>query len=134
MALRPDDPLLYLIQFFRRSSQPVLRACIIGPSLSGRHSLSLKLSETFNIPLIDDQRLLDNAEPQLKKIAKDYHRKHKLLPPELAFSLLRPVIFSDECIAKGWILCGYPQSRAQDEYFRKNGINAQKTGKNSGRL
>ncbi|GAU94909.1 hypothetical protein RvY_06608 [Ramazzottius varieornatus] len=127
VAFRPDDPLLYLIQYFRRNCQPALRACVIGPSLSGRHSISRKLSEAFGVPLVDDHRLLNEADPQLRNMVKTFHQKHKLLSPQLAFSLVRPVIFGEECIAKGWILCGYPQSRAQDAYFRKNGINAQKT-------
>ncbi|XP_055357813.1 adenylate kinase 8-like [Paramacrobiotus metropolitanus] len=56
-----------------------------------------------------------------------FHDKCEPLPPEMAYSLIRQRIFSDDCIAKGWILCGFPETRAQDDLFRRQGISPLKT-------
>lgn len=118
-----------LVHYFMRQSQRVLRVAIIGAPLSGRHTLALHLADVFDVPLLTFDRLYEIADPKLQAATAVYHEKNEPLPPELAFSLLRQQVFSDECVLKGWIMCGFPETRAQEVMFCRQGIRPQKTSK-----
>lgn len=126
VALRPPNPVKALVRYFMRKSQTNLRIAIIGAPFSGRRSLALQLAEIFDVPILEYDRLCESADPQVVAAAAPYYRKHEPLPPEVAFSLLRQRIFDGECVEKGWILCGFPETRGQDELFRHQGIRPQK--------
>ncbi|XP_055327419.1 adenylate kinase 8-like [Paramacrobiotus metropolitanus] len=124
---RPENPVQGLIRYFMRNIRQVIKIAIIGPPLSGRRTLATQLAEVFDVPLLDYDRLYETVDPQLQMAVTPFHDKCEPLPPEMAYSLIRQRIFSDDCIAKGWILCGFPETRAQDDLFRRQGISPLKT-------
>ena len=129
LATRPREPMPMLIRYFLRRSRSVIRVAVTGPPYSGRHALARKIADSYDLPFIDPDALYATAEPPMQALIRAYRRKKRVLPPGLAFSLLRQQIFSDDCQDRGWVLCGFPETRAQDDLFRRCGICAQKTSK-----
>ncbi|OQV17608.1 putative Adenylate kinase 8 [Hypsibius exemplaris] len=127
VATRPIDPIPALVRYFLRQSPSIVRVTVTGPPFSGRHVLARKIADTYDLPFIEPDALMASSEPQIRALVKQYRKKRRALPPGLAFTLLRQKIFSDECVEKGWVLCGFPETRAQDDLLRRRLICAQKT-------
>lgn len=101
---KPEDPLEYMINWFKRESDPVPKIAVIGPPSSGRHSVAQTLSEKLGAVLV-------KASPHAKGDDE--------IVSELTNRLRAP---GSEPVRRGYILEDLPKNKRQALLLQQNGI------------
>lgn len=123
----PDDPLEYLQKSF--SSPTPIRVILSGGPGSGKGTQSRLLAEKYNLLAINSNKLLIREFEQGSEIGhriESYLRKAALVPDEIYVELIIKEVRTAEENYKGWVLDGFPQTRAHAIYLQNAGISPQK--------
>lgn len=123
----PDDPLEYLQKSF--SAPTPLRIMFSGGPGSGKGTQSELLAKKYNLLAINARKLLirefDEGTEMGHRI-EAYLRKAALVPDEIYVELIIREVRRAEKDYQGWVLDGFPQTRAHAISLQNAGISPQK--------
>ncbi|XP_059148511.1 adenylate kinase 8-like [Physella acuta] len=130
---KPEDPLVFLINLLKKENDDVPQICILGAPCSGKRSIAKLVSTKLRCVHIVPKQLLEDCDIALKKKLAKYlnsldNTKAALwerlpqIPPELLVKILKERLNFPDCIKKGWVLEGIPQTREQALSMQENGI------------
>lgn len=123
----PEDPLEFLQKSF--STPTCLRIILFGRPGSGRHSQSKLLAEKYNLLSINTRRVLIREFQEGTDIGhqiETYLRKFAVIPDEIYIKAIMREVERAERDFNGWILDGFPQTRAHAIYLQNAAISPQK--------
>lgn len=119
-----DDNMLYntmknCLHYRPYSNAPLrmLRICIIGPCASGRTTQCQEIAKTYGVVHVDLADLLRKKQEAqglpVEEIPPEY------LSDEEACALVGARLRQADCVRKGWVLDGFPKTKAQAEFLRQ---------------
>jgi len=101
---RPEDPLDYMINWFKRESDPIPKVAVIGAPASGKHSVAADLAKKLGAVLV-------KASPHAKS--------DKEIVNELTDRLRAP---GSEPVRRGYVLEDLPKNKRQALLLQQHGI------------
>eukprot|EP00440_Ansanella_granifera_P009994 gb/GFBE01010838.1/.p1 GENE.gb/GFBE01010838.1/~~gb/GFBE01010838.1/.p1 ORF type:complete len:468 (+),score=131.07 gb/GFBE01010838.1/:1-1404(+) len=102
---------------FSNAPLRMLRICIVGPCGSGRTTQCEQIAKTFGVVHVDLAQLLrEKQEAEGQPVTE--------VPPEFlsdeeACALIGARLRQTDCVRKGWVLDGFPKTKAQAEFLRQ---------------
>ncbi|XP_032904569.1 adenylate kinase 8 [Amblyraja radiata] len=119
---RPQDPIQYMIDHFKTENDEVPRIFLLGPPVSGKHSIAKMLCDqiTTNLLTLDDM-LTDVISESAEEI-RILKAKSRDIPNTLWAKLILERLSKTDCIKRGWVLVGFPQTREQARAIQEIGI------------
>jgi len=93
------------------------RVCILGPCGSGRTTQCRAMAKRFGLVHVDLAQLL--RQKQEAEGAEVQEVPPELLSDEDACALIGARLRQTDCVRKGWVLDGFPKTRAQAEFLRQ---------------
>jgi len=108
-------------------NQP-LRVIIIGGPASGKGTQCEYIASKYGLVHLSTGEILREAVSKNKgtigHIAKHYMDLGELVPDEVMIKIVGDRLKEDDCQRNGWLLDGFPRTKAQAEYFSNMGIAA----------
>ncbi|GBD25538.1 Adenylate kinase [bacterium HR30] len=101
------------------------RIVLIAPPGAGKSTQATRLAEQFGIPWISTGELLRAAVREgtpLGQSARAYMERGEMVPDDVVIALVQERLASADC-QNGFILDGFPRTRAQAEALRAAGVN-----------
>lgn len=98
-----------------------MRIALLGPPGSGKGTQGVVLREAYGIPHVSSGDLLRAAVrdgTELGRQAKTFMDAGKLVPDDLVLAMMKERLAKDDC-RKGFLLDGFPRTRAQAEALTK---------------
>lgn len=91
------------------------RICVLGPCASGRTTQCSLLSRRLGVVHVDLATLLREKQAgcQFEEVPPDF------VGDEEACALIGVRLRQTDCVRKGWVLDGFPRTRAQAEFLRQ---------------
>lgn len=123
----PEDPLAFLEATFQKKTP--LRLMIAGIPGSGKGCQCQLLAEKYGIVHIsagDMLREVTHSDSQVAKEISQHIMNGTLVPDNLFVSMVIREVKKAEAQNIGWILDGFPRTRAQAIYLQTSGISPQK--------
>ncbi|GLC37755.1 Adenylate kinase [Pleodorina starrii] len=106
-----------------------LRALVLGPAAAGKSTLCGLLAAHFGMPHVNVGDLIWNEVRQRSELgmqAKEYMDASKTVPDRFFFEVLRNRLAEPDCVARGWVLDGFPHTGPQCAELESLGINPDK--------
>ncbi|XP_074066930.1 adenylate kinase 8 isoform X2 [Macrotis lagotis] len=119
---QPKDPIQFMLDHLQRDNDMVPKIFILGPPASGKTTIAMWLCKHLNANLISLQNLMWNEFSELAAKALQFHEAKKPIPDSLLMKLLLERMGNPQCISKGWILDGIPETREQALMIQTSGI------------
>ncbi|XP_068925276.1 adenylate kinase 8 [Petaurus breviceps papuanus] len=119
---QPEEPIQFMLNHLQRDNDRVPRIFILGPPASGKTTIAMWLCKHLNISLITKQNLIWNEFSILAARAAVIYASELAIPDSLLMKLLKERLEKEECISKGWILDGIPETREQALMIQTSGI------------
>jgi adenylate kinase len=104
-----------------------LKIIIMGGPASGKGSQCERISQQFNVVHLSTGDMLREAvrkQTALGMIAKKYMDAGQLVPDNVIIQVVLDRISQPDCLERGWLLDGFPRTKAQAEALSKMGIEA----------
>eukprot|EP01006_Ploeotia_vitrea_P046339 TRINITY_DN67017_c6_g2_i1.p2 TRINITY_DN67017_c6_g2~~TRINITY_DN67017_c6_g2_i1.p2 ORF type:complete len:227 (-),score=133.93 TRINITY_DN67017_c6_g2_i1:29-688(-) len=98
---------------------------IAGAPASGKGTQCEFIKEKYGVVHFstgDALRAAVKAGTDMGKAAKVFMDKGELVPDEVIIGLVKEKLSSDECKEKGWLLDGFPRTKAQADALKEAGI------------
>ncbi|XP_055776503.1 adenylate kinase 8 isoform X3 [Salvelinus fontinalis] len=121
MVDKPEDPIQYLIVLLKRGSVEVPRVMLLGPPASGKRTVARKLCEHTQVIHITDSNIL-KEDTDLTKKALQYKAKQQEIPGDLWIKLIQQRLSKIDCVRRGWVLEGIPQTREEALSLQEAGV------------
>ncbi|XP_029578172.1 adenylate kinase 8 isoform X4 [Salmo trutta] len=121
MVDKPEDPIQYLIVLLKRGSVEVPRVMLLGPPASGKRTVARKLCEHTQVIHITDSNILQE-DTDLTKEALQYKAKQQEIPVDLWIKLIQQRLSKIDCVRRGWVLEGIPQTREEALSLQEAGV------------
>jgi adenylate kinase len=103
---------------------------IIGGPASGKGTQCEHIASTYGVVHLSTGDMLRKAakdESRVGRIAKKFMDKGELVPDEIIIQILSERLQQNDCQQRGWLLDGFPRTKAQAEHLTKMGIKADVT-------
>nr|XP_021518567.1 adenylate kinase 8 [Meriones unguiculatus] len=110
---QPDDPISFMIIHLRRNNDNVPKIMILGPPASGKTTIAMWLCKHLNSNLITKENLLSREYSSQAIEAKKYFEAYKRIPNAMLINLVHERLCEDDCLRRGWVLEGIPETREQ---------------------
>lgn len=107
---QPDDPVQYMIDLLQEPEDEVMQIIMHGPPGSGKQSLATMVADQLNIVLLSNKTLFSE------------NNDHKSISTEKWSDLVVNRLQEKDCLHKGWILQGLPETREQALVLQAAGI------------
>jgi len=110
------------------SSSPP-RIIIAGAPASGKGTQCAMIKEKLGCVHLSTGDMLREAVAQKTEVgmkAKGYMESGKLVPDEVIIGIVKERLNQEDCQSKGWLLDGFPRTKAQAEALADAGITADK--------
>lgn len=126
---KPENPIKHIHELTGQPFPPQL--VLAGPPASGKgtqaaHICAYYAKKTGKKPVhVSSGDLLRDEVSRgthLGKIAGDYMAKGDLVPDSLIIGMVRNRLCQDDAVVNGWLLDGFPRTRAQAEELDKAGF------------
>jgi adenylate kinase len=120
---KPADPISFLIKRLRSPQGP--KIVIAGPPAAGKGTQCELIAAKFGVVHISTGDLLRDAvakKTELGLKAQSYMTQGNLVPDELVVDLVIQRLAQPDCAAQGWLLDGFPRTRAQALALQSAGI------------
>ncbi|XP_013418058.1 adenylate kinase 8-like [Lingula anatina] len=119
---KPDDPLTFLIELLKRDSDDAPQVVIMGPPAAGKRTIAKMVCNRIRAAYLTMDNLIQEAEIEIRKKAQEYIKKNETIPTELWLKIIKERMKSYDCIKRGWVLEGFPQTREQALALQAEGI------------
>eukprot|EP00026_Physarum_polycephalum_P005236 Phypoly_transcript_05267.p1 GENE.Phypoly_transcript_05267~~Phypoly_transcript_05267.p1 ORF type:complete len:492 (+),score=89.97 Phypoly_transcript_05267:71-1477(+) len=124
---KPNDPIDFLISQLQHPS--ALKIIILGAPASGKGTQCEYIVEKYGVEHISTGDILRDEVKKQSVIGvnvKKYLDNGALVPDELIIEMVLNKLNSSECKTKGWLLDGFPRTKAQALALQTAGIFADK--------
>ncbi|XP_015449805.1 adenylate kinase 8 isoform X5 [Pteropus alecto] len=95
---------------------------ILGPPASGKTTIAMWLCKHLKSVLLCLENLMTKKYSSLAERARKHYQKMKSLPSSLLVKLIEERLGEDDCVQRGWILDGIPETREQVLMIQALGI------------
>nr|KAF6482993.1 adenylate kinase 8 [Rousettus aegyptiacus] len=119
---QPEDPIPFMIKYFQEDNDNVPKIIILGPPASGKTTIAMWLSKHLKSVFLSLENLMTKEYSSLAERARKHYQKMKSLPPLLLVKLIQERLGEDDCLRRGWILDGIPETREQVLMIQALGI------------
>ncbi|XP_064227831.1 adenylate kinase 8 isoform X2 [Aotus nancymaae] len=119
---QPEDPIPFMIQHLHRDNDNVPRIVILGPPASGKTTIAMWLCKHLNSNLVTLESLILNEFSYTATDARRLYLQRKAVPSALLIQLIQERLAKEDCVKRGWILDGIPETREQALRIQTLGI------------
>ncbi|XP_077003498.1 adenylate kinase 8 isoform X4 [Tamandua tetradactyla] len=119
---QPQDPIPFMIEHLSRDNDNVPKIVILGPPASGKTTIAMWLCKHLNSNLLTMENLMAKEFSNLANEAMNHYQRFKTVPSRLLVSLIQERLKDEDCIRRGWILDGIPETREQALMIQTVGI------------
>lgn len=119
---KPANPLQFLIGLLKRDNIDVPQIVIMGPPASGKRTISKMVSSKLRTAHLTPENLINDADSDLKTEAEVFVKKNETLPTDLWLKIVQERMKLFDCVKKGWVMEGFPQTREQAIALQAAGI------------
>ncbi|XP_053717167.1 adenylate kinase 8-like [Synchiropus splendidus] len=114
LVVQPDDPISFLVSHLKKKRVNAARVMLLGPPAVGKYTVARKLSVELGAVHVTPESLLDDLrEPS--------HGLRNLTLMEQV-GIIQHRLNQEDCISKGWILAGIPQTYLQARNLQQAGV------------
>ncbi|KAI5937999.1 Adenylate kinase 8 [Manis javanica] len=110
---QPSDPIQFMINHLQLDNDDVPRIIIFGPPASGKTTIAMWLCKHLNSNLLSLENLMANEVSSLAAGARWHYQKTKTVPSMLLARMVKERLQEEDCVRRGWILDGIPETREQ---------------------
>ncbi|KAM4876605.1 adenylate kinase 8 isoform 2-T2 [Thomomys bottae] len=110
---QPEDPIQFMIQHLLRDNDHVPKIVVLGPPASGKTTIAMWLSKHLNSNLLTKENMMGKKVSPVATEARNYYQKFKTIPNNMLIQLIKERMGEEDCIRRGWILDGIPETREQ---------------------
>ncbi|XP_013008708.2 adenylate kinase 8 [Cavia porcellus] len=110
---QPEDPIPFMIEHLHRDNDHVPKIIILGPPASGKTTIAMWLCKHLNTNLLTKGSLIRKESSSLATEAQKLYQRFKKVPDMLLIQLVQERLSEVDCVRKGWILDGIPETREQ---------------------
>ncbi|KAM6182062.1 adenylate kinase 8 isoform 2-T2 [Erethizon dorsatum] len=110
---QPQDPISFMINHLRRNNDHVPKIIILGPPASGKTTIAMWLGKHLNTNLLTRGSLIGREFSSAAAEARKHYKRFKKVPDSLLIQLVQERLREEDCIRRGWILDGIPETREQ---------------------
>jgi adenylate kinase len=103
------------------------RIIIIGGPASGKGTQCENIASKYGVVHLSTGDMLREAVKEgsaIGRIAKEYMDRGELVPDEVIIQIVSARLYQDDCKERGWLLDGFPRTKAQAEHLTRMGVNA----------
>ncbi|XP_015250747.1 PREDICTED: adenylate kinase 8 [Cyprinodon variegatus] len=111
---QPEDPISYLISFLERPNQERPQVMLLGPPAVGKHTLAKRLSAELGAVHVKAASLLQSQSGP--------SRGSEGGSAAVLVQLLQERLKQKDCLHRGWVMEGIPQTRLQVLQLQEAGI------------
>ncbi|XP_051893021.1 adenylate kinase 8 isoform X2 [Pristis pectinata] len=119
---RPQDPIQYMIDHFKKENDEVPRVFLLGPPVSGKLSIAKLLCDQINTNLLTLDNMLAGGKSESADEIQKLKAKAQDIPNTLWAKLILERLSKTDCIKRGWVLVGFPKTREQAMAIQELGI------------
>ncbi|XP_059869252.1 adenylate kinase 8 isoform X1 [Delphinus delphis] len=119
---QPKDPITFMIEHLQRDNDYVPKIVILGPPASGKTTIAMWLGKHLNSNLLSLESLIAKECSSLAASARTHYQKFQTLPNMLLVRLLQERLREEDCVRRGWILDGIPETREQALLIQTLGV------------
>ncbi|XP_046954143.1 adenylate kinase 8 [Lynx rufus] len=119
---QPKDPILFMISHLQRDNNNVPKIVILGPPASGKTTIAMWLCKHLNSNLLTVENLIARELSSLAAGARRHYQDVTKVPSTLLVRLIQERVSEEDCIRRGWILDGIPETREQALMIQTLGI------------
>jgi adenylate kinase len=130
LSERGQMPRLSNAAIQRERSHHPPRIIIIGGPASGKGTQCEKIAEKYGVIHLSTGDMLREAVKDgtnVGRIAKGYMDRGELVPDEVIIAIVQSRLKQRDCVEQGWLLDGFPRTKAQAEHLKTMGIHADVT-------
>ncbi|XP_045702322.1 adenylate kinase 8 [Phyllostomus hastatus] len=119
---QPRDPITFMIDHLQRNNDDVPRIIILGPPASGKTTIAMWLRKHLNSSHLTMENLIAKEYSPLAAAARKHYQVTKAVPSTLLIGLMEERLGEEDCVQRGWILDGIPETREQVLAIQTHGI------------
>nr|XP_023484986.1 adenylate kinase 8 isoform X2 [Equus caballus] len=119
---QPKDPILFMINHLQLDNDNVPKIVILGPPASGKTTIAMWLCKHLNSNLLTVENLIAKEFSSLAAAARKHYQINKRVPSMQLVRLIQDRVSEDDCVRRGWILDGIPETREQALMIQTVGI------------
>uniref|UniRef100_A0A8C6BQY5 Adenylate kinase 8 n=2 Tax=Monodon monoceros TaxID=40151 RepID=A0A8C6BQY5_MONMO len=119
---QPEDPIPFMIEHLQRDNDYVPKIVILGPPASGKTTIAMWLRKHLNSNLLSVESLMAKEYSSLAADARTRYQKFQTLPDMLLVRLVQERLREEDCVRRGWILDGIPETREQALLIQTLGV------------
>ncbi|XP_016052142.1 PREDICTED: adenylate kinase 8 [Miniopterus natalensis] len=119
---QPKDPIRFMINHLQRDNDNVPKIVILGPPASGKTTIAMWLCKHLNSNLLTAENLRAKEYSSLAEDARRHVQAGQAVPSTLLGKLIQERLGEEDCVSRGWILDGIPETREQALMMQTLGI------------
>ncbi|XP_032722035.1 adenylate kinase 8 [Lontra canadensis] len=119
---QPKDPIPFMIKHLQQDNDNVPKIVILGPPASGKTTIAMWLCKHLSTNLLTTENLIAREFSSLAAVARNHYQNMKKLSSTLLVSLIQERLKEEDCVRRGWILDGIPETREQALMIQTLGI------------
>uniref|UniRef100_A0A8D0SFC3 Adenylate kinase 8 n=1 Tax=Sus scrofa TaxID=9823 RepID=A0A8D0SFC3_PIG len=119
---QPTDPIPFMIDHLQLDNDYVPKILVLGPPASGKTTVAMWLCKHLRSNLLSVENLIARQFSSLAAGARQHYQKFKTLPSGLLVRLVQARLREEDCVTRGWILDGIPETREQAQRLQTLGI------------
>jgi len=113
IVTKPANPISFLIELLKRDNIAVPQIVILGPPASGKRTISKMITAKIRTAHLTPENLVTEAETDLKTEAQKFITQKQTIPTDLWVKIIEERMKLFDCVKKGWVMEGFPQTREQ---------------------
>nr|XP_060635642.1 adenylate kinase 8-like [Anolis sagrei ordinatus] len=122
LIFRPEDPIDFMIEHLKKDNDEVPAVFVLGPPAAGKTTISRWLCKHLSATYLNPQQLLKNKLLHRSREALQQQEREGSVSDELWAALLEDRLADVDCVKLGWVLDGFPETRAQARLLQALGV------------
>jgi adenylate kinase len=124
LVKQPSDPIQCLIEFLSRDDSSVAQVIVCGPPVSGKKTIGRRIAQKLQCIYVDPFAVLRSEDSQVATKIKNALEANKVVPSSLWAELISIRLKQVDCLNKGWVLAGFPNTREEALLLQASGVMA----------